>query len=53
MDPYFLVCKSHTISKSAHISRESNLNGHLQHLTNAQMLYWNLIGQNKSIQAKF
>ena len=47
------MSKTHTISKSASISRESNLNEYLQYLTNAQKLYWNLIGQNKSIQPKF
>ena len=41
------MCKIHTISKSASINRENNLNEYLQYLTNAQILYWNLIGQKK------
>ena len=49
----FSVCKIRTINKSASINRESNLNEYLQYVTNAQILYWNLIGQNQSIQPKF
>ena len=47
------MCKILTISKSASINRECNLNERLQNLTKAQIQYWNLIGQNKSIQLKF
>ena len=35
----------HTNSKSAGINRENNLNEYLQYSTNAQTLYWNLIGK--------
>ena len=47
------MSKIHNISKSASINREGNLNEYLQYSTNAHKLYWNLIGQNKSIQPKF
>ena len=46
------MCEIHTISKSASINWESNLNEYLQFVTKAQRLYWNLIGQNKSIHLK-
>ena len=48
-----IVCKIHTINKSASIDRERNINEYLQNLSNAQILYWNLIGQNKSIHPNF
>ena len=47
------MCKIHTNSKVASINQESNLNEYIQYLVNSQTLYWNLIGQNKSIQPKF
>ena len=47
------MCKIHTNSKGASINRENNLNEYFQYLTNAQIPYWNLTGQNKSIQPNF
>ena len=44
-----LACKIHTNDK---INREGILKERLQYLSNAQILYWNLIGQNKSIHPK-
>ena len=32
--------------------KQNNLSECLQYLTNSQILYWNLIGQNKSTQLK-
>ena len=54
LDTYFILleCRFHTVSKSTINNRESSLNEFLQNLTNAQILYWNLIGQNILIQAK-
>ena len=47
------MCKIHTISKSASINRASSLNERLQYLTNAQILYWNLIGQKNEFSQSF
>ena len=44
--------KTYTTSKSSSINRDSSLNERLGYLTDTQLLYWNLIGQNKLIQPK-
>ena len=55
LDTHFVstVCRIHTFSKIASISRNSRLNERLHYSSNAQILYWNLIGQNRLFQRKF